>query len=41
METIKNIIIILWKEIKEWNKFEYKSTIAIKITTMVGGEWGW
>jgi hypothetical protein len=37
MEEIKNIIIILWRGLKEWNEFEYKSTIAIKITTMVGG----
>ena len=37
METIKNIIIILWNELKEWNEFEYKFAIAIKITTTVGG----
>jgi hypothetical protein len=40
METIKNIIIILWKELKEWNEFEYKSTIEIKITTENDGDEG-
>jgi hypothetical protein len=37
MEAIKKIIIMLWRGLKEGNEFEYKSTIAIKITTMVGG----